>query len=123
MNAIALYLLLMLLPGGQAPQTGTVSGSVLDVRTGQPIRNAKVTIDGLPGAETVTDLDGIFRLDLPAGTYKLRFAAENFNEMTLDKLVVVGGTTVEASTVMADKNYGTSIEVVEQVAHSQPPKR
>jgi hypothetical protein len=96
-------------------QTGSITGAVLDANTGQSIRNARITVDGVSDVETTTDLDGIFRLDLPAGKYKLRFSANNFNDTTIDEVEVVTGRTVEATTVMSGRGAGTTVDVLEKV--------
>ena len=52
--------------GGQR-LTGSVSGLVVDARTGQPLQHARVMLDGQPG-RVVTGPEGRFLLaDLPAG--------------------------------------------------------
>jgi outer membrane receptor protein involved in Fe transport len=113
---MCLQFLLVFVLGAQPQQTGAVTGAVLDAKTGQSLRNVKVAVEGMPGRETTTDLDGIFRLDLPPGGYKLRFTADDFNETALDQVEITAGRTVSASTVMSGKGEGTTLDVVEKLA-------
>jgi outer membrane receptor protein involved in Fe transport len=98
----------------QQPQ-GAVVGGVFDSATGQPVRQAQVTVEGLPDKRTVSDTDGKFRLDLPEGKYKIRFSAPNYTDTTVDEIGVAAGQVVEASTVMTNKSSVTTVDVVEKI--------
>lgn len=98
----------------QTPQ-GALAGTVFDAATGQPLRGIEVRVDGLPDKKATTDLDGKYKVDVPPGTYKVRFIAENYNETTIDSVSVSAGEIVEASTVMANKGAVTTVDVVEKV--------
>ncbi|MCA9770987.1 MAG: carboxypeptidase regulatory-like domain-containing protein [Myxococcales bacterium] len=95
----------------QGIPTGTVEGIVRESGTGAPLAGVRVTAlrdDGagadlsLPVTQFVTDAEGRYRGDLPAGAYGLIAAAgSNFGEDTRPSLlapapiaVTVGGTTV-----------------------------
>jgi 1-aminocyclopropane-1-carboxylate deaminase len=76
----------------------------------------------MPGKEARTDLDGVFRLDLPAGTYKLRFNLEDFNETVVDPVVVTVGRTTESTTVLSRKgDISTTVDVTGTVQESWVP--
>jgi outer membrane receptor protein involved in Fe transport len=109
---LALVLVMWLWP---AQQTGGIVGAVLDAATGQSIRNVRITVEQSPGVEAISDLDGIFRLELPPGKYKLRFTADNFRETTVDAVEVLAGRIVEATTVMTGRASGTTVDVVEKI--------
>jgi outer membrane receptor protein involved in Fe transport len=94
---------------------GTITGTVLDASTGQIIRGIQISIDGMTSQKMVTDLDGKFRFDVSPGKYKLRFAGENYLETTIDEVEVKVGEVTDCSTVMANKNTVTSVDVVEKV--------
>ena len=119
MNSLLLRALLVFVLGSQSAQTGIVSGSVLDANTGQIIRNAKITVEGLSGKEATTDLDGIFRMELPAGKYKLRFTAPEYNDAVIDGIEVVSGRPASAYAVMAGKSAGIAVDVVDQRSGKQ----
>lgn len=81
------------------------------------MRQAQVSVDGQPELKARTDTDGKYRLDVPAGKYKLRFSAPNFTDTTVDEIVVNDGEVVEASAVMSNKSAVTTVEVVEKVGN------
>ena len=82
--AALLTLALSAAPGAQA----TLSGTVVDGETGEPLIIANVYIESLARG-AATDLDGNYRIaDLPAGTYTVRFSytgytVQNVSEVTL----------------------------------------
>ena len=83
---------------GQTPVEtvrGSVTGRVTERITGQPISNAHVSIE--TAAEATTDSDGLFRLEVAAGTYTIRVKAEGFAP-----LVVPGVTVTSRRTTAAD---------------------
>src|SRR5262245_9335260 len=96
-------------------QNGAASGAVLDARTGNTIQNVIVTVEGIPGKEARTDLDGVLLLDLPAGTYRLHFKLDNYNETTVDAVRISVGKTTEATTVISRKgDISTTVDVTEK---------
>lgn len=94
---------------------GSITGIVYDSSISRPIPQVSVVVVELPDSKTVTDLDGKYRLDVPAGTYHLRFSATNYHEAILDGVIVAAGANAEASTVMANTANVTKIDVVESV--------
>lgn len=100
------------LPAQQNAGKGVVTGTVFDASNGQPVRGAAIAINGNSG-DLVTDLDGRFRLELSAGQYTLNFRAPNYADATVTEVVVKAGETTEASTVMANANAVTKLDVVE----------
>jgi len=62
------------------PEPGTVTGTVSDVNTGQPIANARVT--AVAGANTradrTTDENGVYRFSVPAGEYVITAVAPGY---------------------------------------------
>lgn len=115
--AIALLSLACLLPQvGWAQQKGTVTGTVFDAQTSRPITGAKVLINGQTGDGLSTDTSGAFRIELSPGTYTVKFTADNYADVEVTDLQVVAGTVVDASTVMANKNTVTTVEVNEKLS-------
>lgn len=100
---------------GQGSSNGAIVGGVFDAATGQPVRQAQITVEGQPDKRAVSDTDGKFRIELPPGKYKIRFTAENYADTTIDEIDVVDGQPVEASTVMTNKASVTTVDVVEKV--------
>ncbi len=76
-----LPLLLLLLIGTVAMgQRGTVTGIVSDAQTGETLPGANVVIQGTTTG-TVTDIDGRFSLDVPAGEVNLVASFIGYNPM------------------------------------------
>ncbi|HYP14455.1 MAG TPA: TonB-dependent receptor, partial [Bryobacteraceae bacterium] len=99
---------------GNPGSPGAIVGTVFDASTGQPVRNAKVSVAGRPETAT-TDTDGKFRLEISAGRYKVTYIADNYSEASVDAVEVIAGDVVEASTVMANRGSVTTVDVVERV--------
>ncbi len=97
----------------QVEKSGVVTGTVYDANTAGVIRGATVTVEGDVGKSTRTDVNGVFRLELPAGKYTLKLSSENYFEATIDSVTVISGQVVEASSVMSNTASGVTVEVVE----------
>src|SRR5688572_17944419 len=54
-----------------AQNTGVVRGTVTDKNTQETIVGASVSIEGSTEG-TVSDLDGVYKLNLPVGTYNIK---------------------------------------------------
>ena len=73
---------------------GELRGIVTSLATGQPIKDAKVTID--PGGKTVaTGADGKFTVDLPPGDYKVAVTAPGMAKQDLDATIDTNGVTTK----------------------------
>ena len=84
---------------GVAQETGTVTGTVVDLQTGEPISGVKLTIDGtrLKGE---TEADGSYRIEgLPAGEQVMRLHADGYVAV-IEKLVIDAGWTTGADVAM-----------------------
>lgn len=81
------------------PPGGSVAGTVVDRETGNPLASATVTVEG-SDATAVTDQNGRFNLDLPAGTWTLQVSTEDFTGPPQ----VVSVETGRTSTVSIDLN-------------------
>ncbi|HET7321144.1 MAG TPA: SusC/RagA family TonB-linked outer membrane protein, partial [Longimicrobiaceae bacterium] len=90
---LALLLAVAILPSrGVAQATGTVSGQVVDQRTGQPIAGAQVSIYGTTRGE-VADQDGRFRIaNVPAGQQEIRASHLGYSEARQTVTVGAGET-------------------------------
>ncbi len=72
---------------------GTISGRVVDSTSQLPMQSVTVSIEGTQRA-AVTNVDGSFTFNLPAGTAKLRVARIGYGAQTKDVAVVPGQTAV-----------------------------
>ena len=71
-------------------QKGTLRGSVSDRETNETLIGAFVTVEGTTTG-TVTDLDGNFSLDLPAGTYAINVSYVSYAPTIIENVVIKSG--------------------------------
>ena len=92
--------------------SGTITGVVLDKRTGEPIVDAGVEVVG-QGMSTRTDLDGKYAIKIGAGTYEVRVFAAGMQGVRLQGVLVKAGQTSTADAVLAlSDRQGLVVEVV-----------
>ncbi len=91
MVSVRAWLAMLALPGMLAAQSGTVTGKVTDLQTGELLASARVYIaGGLTVA--VTRGDGTYRLAVPAGSHDLRVSAIGFTTGRATVQIPGGGT-------------------------------
>src|SRR5690349_10557095 len=67
-----------------APVTGTISGTVLDGRTGKPLAGAALSTNPV-GQAVVSDAEGGFSIsNYPSGTYTVTATKESYSSVTRD---------------------------------------
>ena len=106
-------------PAAAAPasgQQGIISGSVLDVVTGDPVIDAGVELVGRKKS-TRTDLDGKFSFKVPPGDYEVRIFAPGYQGARITKITVKPNQTTLADTTLAPEGQA-GVEVVEVVARA-----
>jgi len=69
----------------------TISGKIIDARTGKPLHNAKISIDKI-NMSSSTDAEGNYKFTVPAGEYDLRLNYIGFEED--DRTVKIGGNGI-----------------------------
>lgn len=101
---------------GQQAAPGTVAGVLYDSRSGKPVAGAVVEVLGRPEVRATSDTEGVFRLELPPGTYSLSIVAQGFHPAQLDRVQVRSGEVTDASKVLSFAGDVTQVEVVERIA-------
>ena len=97
-------------PGAQ----GTISGTVLDVVSGDPIIDAGVELVGKKRTAR-TDLDGKFSFKVPVGQYEVRIFAPGYQGARITNIEVKPSQTTLADTTLSPEGEA-GVEVVEVVA-------
>lgn len=85
------------------PTRGSISGTVVDQKTGETIIGANVIIEGtLTGA--ATDLNGDFRLsNLAPGTYNIQVSFISYEPVIIEGVQVEGGKNARLNVVLTEK--------------------
>ena len=100
----------LLVPAAFAQQVAIVSGRVTDARTGEGIIGANVSLTGTTfGA--AADLDGNYRVALPAGTYTVLVTAVGYSRFT-QPLTLTAGQTLTLNVRMTEDAVGLDELVV-----------
>lgn len=105
----ALALLLAAHAPLSAQAAGTVAGAVLNGLTGQPVRGATLTVEGTETSVS-TDLDGLFRLSLPAGSYSVLVEEAGFATQRVTGVTVAAGEAGNLSVVLMPTSGSASAE-------------
>lgn len=111
MREIAFLVLLLIIPNtvfSQTEKIGFVSGQVTERITGQPISGASV---GANGIETTTDAQGRYKLEVPAGSYNLRFKADGFSEFYSGQITVTATRTFVQNVALSIAIEQVTVEV------------
>jgi outer membrane receptor protein involved in Fe transport len=95
---------------------GAVWGILTDTKLHQPLMEATVKVVGSK-VETVTDLDGRFRLELPPGTYSLRFFYELHTPLRLDRIIVTEGRVTRYDAELEPESGAMDVIEVETEAN------
>ncbi len=112
-GALALLLALLLaLPAAAHAQRGTLTGTLLDAETGETLIGATVAVPAL-GTGTTTDLDGVYRLPLDAGTYTVTFSYVGYDAQTVENVQIAVSQTVTIDRQLALAGAGLGEVVVQ----------
>ena len=80
-------ILFIVLSFSLSAQKGTLRGSIIDDKTGQPIMFAGVLVVELTTG-TETDLDGKYSIDLTPGQYTISVSYLGYNELKISNVIV-----------------------------------
>jgi TonB-dependent receptor len=94
---------------------GAVVGVVTDTKFNESIIEAPVTVLGTK-RKTFTDIEGRFRLELPPGTYNIRFVYELHQPSRVDQIVVKAGEITRTDvSLVPDESAVETVEIVSDV--------
>ena len=72
---------------GLHAQTGTITGTMLDATTTEPLMFANILVEEI-GTGTTTDLDGKFQVDVAPGTYTVVASYIGYQEKKISEVIV-----------------------------------
>jgi hypothetical protein len=104
LRLLVIFLLVQVAPYVMAQTaTGAVKGTVSD-ESGKPVANATVTATGIDTGQNQTantGPDGTYKMELPAGNYRLTFESVGFKKFEIS--ATVGGTVPEVVDAKLDQ--------------------
>lgn len=100
---------------------GVIEGAITDDITGAAIANVMVRVEGTD-LSAVTDGYGTYKIQLPAGNYRLTLRHPGYQPLTLSGVKVLSQLSVNLETPMSsnDDAYQDGIEEVVAIASYQP---
>ena len=116
-TVVALMVLLCISVPVLAGPNGKISGRVTDAENGQPLPGVGVTIEGtMMGVST--NVDGFYTiLNVPSGTYTVRFSLVGYAKTTVENVRV----EIELTTTINQRLRSTAIETGEVVVIAERP--
>ena len=131
MRASLLSIILLVISTLAYGQNGAIAGKVTDKKTGEGVIGATVLVTGTVQAAPV-QLDGGYRLELPAGTYNLSVTYIGYKTLTFAGIVVVAGkdtplsaqmeestTSLNEVTVTGVKQTGSEVALLQDLKKSE----
>lgn len=81
---------------------GTISGTILDEKYGDPLIGANVVVEGT-SIGTSTDFDGKYQFNLEPGTYNIVYSYIGYNDKTITDVVMVDGEITYMDATLSDE--------------------
>ncbi len=94
---------------------GAIAGDVIDGTNGQPIPKAAIVVATQPPLRLQSDEYGKYRIELPAGRYRILVSAEKYLDAVIETIEVKPGETADGTVVLATKSQVTKVDVQETV--------
>lgn len=102
-------------PGGPGGPKVKVTGKLIEQETKQPLEFANViiqTIDNVTVNGGLTDAKGEFNVEVPAGTYNIKFDFISFKPITLLGKVVTADTNLGTTALAPDATVLNEVQIV-----------
>lgn len=97
---------------------GAIVGVIKDTEYAEPLAEAPVQVLGTK-TEVLTDLDGRFRVELPAGTYNIRISYDLHKSQRIDRIIVTAGKIIRIDAQLSpDTGAVEAFDIVEEVDKS-----
>lgn len=90
-------------------QSGTVTGTVIDVATNEPLIGANILVVELTNIGAMTDLDGKFLIRVPVGSYSVKVSSMGYSTVVKTDIIVKTGSEVFLNLALSE----TSLELNE----------
>jgi len=93
---------------GQSANLGAISGQVTEKFSGQPLANVTVSAGGV---ETITDANGRYKIELPAGVYNVSFRAKDFADVLSSQVTVTSSRSTVLNTGLSVSLTGITVDI------------
>jgi TonB-dependent receptor len=104
--------LVLLLSSTAAFADGRISGQILDSKTGDPLTGVIIAVKGT-ALGTVTDIDGNYTLEVPAGSYELEVRYLGYTTKAVSDVAVKDDAVVAFNSVLTEESKSRELgEVV-----------
>lgn len=110
-NSLNLIILFLLFSCNTFAQKGFIRGDVFDESTGETLPGVTIYVVGPVTTGAITDLDGVFNLELPVGTYSLRVSYISYETIEVNDVHLTEGKVTLFENI-ALKEVSTKIEGV-----------
>ena len=105
-----------------AQEKGTITGMVLDQELGnEPLPFTTVSVIG-SDVSTTSDLDGLIKLELTAGTYQLSFNFPGYKKAILKAVVVKENQVTKLSNISLKALASPQLPTVASEANGERPR-
>jgi iron complex outermembrane receptor protein len=109
------FMLLAFTPGLARAQDGTITGTLTDAKSGNPLTSASIevkTANGTLAGRAVSNADGKYRVSVAPGTYSVSVRIVGYNAATIDNVSVTAGGSATADAQLTEATYSLDPIVV-----------
>lgn len=82
---------------------GLIRGTVFDAESGESLIGVTILVEGTTMG-TITDLDGQFSLEVPAGTHNIKISYISYATLTIEQVAVASDATVSLGELKMESN-------------------
>ena len=90
---------------------GTISGTILDEKIGEPLIGANVVIENT-ATGTATDFDGKYQFSVEPGIYNMVFSYIGYNDKTVTEVEIKDGEVTYLDVTLSDEAVDLALDVV-----------
>ena len=112
MNRIILFLCLATIFNISAFAQGTISGNIIDESLGDPLIGVNILLDGSTGTGTISDFDGNYQIELPAGLHTLNFSYTGYQSQKIENIEVKDGEITTLNILLSDQVQDLDVGIV-----------
>jgi hypothetical protein len=102
-RAILIFtLFLLFITSISAMQENLITGRVIDERTNEPLTGVNIIVNELPGVGTTSDINGVFNIPVPAGSYSVTASYIGYQTVVKTDVIVKSGSEAKVIINMSE---------------------